>query len=344
MIHLTRLLVMLLVLIAFNTRGYSQHNNDSIRLVSEALKMIQFPDPEFNSSFVPNLDAKAIEDMGFEQPNSSVVVTFIMRDGIKINAQKFEHDSNTTVLLLHGTLSSSYTYNKMSGLLREATQAKVIAVDLRGHGQSEGIPGDVTTLNQYAEDLEDLISSLKKENSNEVIILAGHSMGGGIVLRHAETFSDTNIDAYLLFAPNLGNNAPTVSQELNLKSNFIKTHLSRGLGLKILNEYGIHTYDSLDVVYYNLPKQMPIRSYSYRSMQASFPLDHRKALRGITKPMLVLVGENDEAFVAEEYPSLINAYSSGDVFIVEDESHNGIRHNKVAMDKIGDWATVNKLR
>ena len=169
-------------------------------------------------------------------------------------------------------------------------------------------------------------------------------MGGGIVLRHAETFSDTDIDAYVLFAPNLGNNAPTVSQELNLKSNFIKTHLSRGLGLRVLNEFGIHTYDSLNVVYYNLPEQMPIRSYSYRSMQASFPKNYGKALRGITKPMLVLVGSNDEAFIAEEYPTLIKANSIGDVFVAEGESHNGIRHNKEAMDKVRDWVTVNKLK
>ena len=290
MIHLIRLLITLIVWIVVCRVGYSQQNTDSIRLVNEALKLIQFPDPEFNSSFMPNLDAKAIDDMGFEQPNSSTVISFKMRDGIKIHAQKYEHDSNKTVLLLHGTLSSGYTYNKMSGLLREALHAKVIALDLRGHGQSEGMPGDVTTLNQYAEDLDDLISAIIKENPNEVIILAGHSMGGGIVLRHAETFSDTDIDAYVLFAPNLGNNAPTVSQELNLKSNFIKTHLSRGLGLRVLNEFGIHTYDSLNVVYYNLPEQMPIRSYSYRSMQASFPKNYGKALRGITKPMLVLVG------------------------------------------------------
>lgn len=344
MIHLSRFLVILLILITFNTIGYSQQSNDSIRLINDALKMIQFPDPEFNSSFVPNLDTKAIGDMGFEQPNSSAVVTFKMRDGIKIHAQKFEHDSNSTVLLLHGTLSSSYTYNKMSGLLREAIQAKIIAVDLRGHGQSGGIPGDVTTLNQYAEDLEDLILAIKKENPKEVIILAGHSMGGGIVLRHAETFTETNIDAYLLFAPNLGNNAPTVSQELNLESDFIKTHLSRGLGLKVLNEFGIHKYDSLKVVYYNLPEQMPIRSYSYRSMQASFPADYRKALRSISKPMLVLVGENDEAFIAQEYPTLIKAYSTGDIFLIEGESHNGIRHNNDAMDKVREWVTINKLR
>ena len=344
MIHLTRLLVILIISIVFNTTIYAQQNTDSIRLVSEALKMIHFPDPEFKSAFVPNMDAKAIADMGFKQPNTSAVLKFKMRDGVQIYAQKYNHDSNTTVILLHGTLASSYTYNKMSGLLRESTQAKVLAVDLRGHGQSEGIPGDVTTLNQYAEDLDDLISAIKKQNPNEVIILAGHSMGGGIVLRHAETFPETSIDAYVLFAPNLGNNAPTTSQELNLKSNFIKTHLSRGLGLRMLNEFGIHKYDSLQVVYYNLTEKMPIRSYSYRSMQASFPIDYHKALRAITKPLLVLVGSQDEAFIAEEYPLLIKAYSRGKAYLIEGETHNGIRHNQEAMDKVFDWVTINKLR
>lgn len=344
MIHLTKLLLILIISIVFKTTMYAQQNSDSIRLVNEAIKMIQFSDPEFKSAFIPNMDAKAIADMGFEQPNTSGILKFEMRDGVQIHGQKYEYDSKKTVLLLHGTLASSYTYNKMAGLLREATQASVIAVDLRGHGQSEGTPGDVSTLNQYAEDLEDLIKCIKLESPNEVIILAGHSMGGGIVLRHAETFSDTDIDAYVLFAPNLGNNAPTVSQELNLKSNFIKTHLSRGLGLRMLNEFGIHKYDSLHVVYYNLPEQMPIRSYSYRSMQASFPVDYREALRRITKPMLVLVGSQDEAFIAEEYATLIKAYSIGDVFLAEDESHNGIRHNKEAMDKVRDWVTVNKLK
>ncbi|WP_142784088.1 hypothetical protein [Changchengzhania lutea] len=149
-------------------------------------------------------------------------------------------------------------------------------------------------------------------------------MGEGIVLKHAETFPETNVDAYLLFTPNLGNNAPTTSQDLNLKSNFIKTHLTRGLGLKMLNEFGIHTYDSMHVVFYNSPEQMPIRSYSYRSMQASFPVDYKKALQSVSKPLLVLTGSKDEAFIAEEYAVAINSYSKGDHYIVEGETHNGI--------------------
>lgn len=343
MIHITRLVIALVIFIITSAKLISQEHSDSLRAVTEALKMIQFPEPQFEAPFSPIITQKGIEDMGFDQPYTSEVVKFKMRDSIQIHGQNYTHDANRTILLLHGTLATSFTYNKMSGLLREAAQANVIAIDLRGHGQSGGIPGEVSTSNQFAEDLNDIISDIKKQRPNHAIILAGHSMGGGIVLRHAETYPETKVDAYLLFAPNLGNNAPTTSQDLNLKSNFIKTHLSRGLGLKMLNEFGIHTYDSMHVVFYNLPEQMPIRSYSYRSMQASFPIDYKRALQSVSKPMLVLVGSQDEAFIAKEYAVVINSYSKGEYFMAEGETHNGIRHNSEAMIKIKNWINNTKF-
>lgn len=316
----------------------AQTDSDSVFIAEQALKMIAFPEPEFKEPFSnADLSPKAIADMGFEQPNRSVSVKFRMRDGASIHAEKYELQSEKTIILLHGTLASSYTYNKMSGLLRESAGAEVIAVDLRGHGQSEGTPGDVSTLNQYAEDLEDIICSVKKSRPGQKIILAGHSMGGGIVLRHKETFPETDISAYILFAPNLGNNAPTTRTELDLKNNFIKSHLSRGLGIRMLNEIGIHTYDSLKVVFYNLPLQMPLHSYSYRSMQAAIPIDYKHALRSIDKPLIVLVGGADEAFISQEYVPLFNAYSKGECHIIPGETHNGIRHNHEGMALIGLW-------
>jgi len=228
-------IILLLTLLLWKATLLAQSHTDSLSIVQEALQLIEFPEPEFSIPYIPTPSPKDIADMGFEQPYQSVVTKFEMRDGIQIHGQKYEHSAEKTVLLLHGTLASSYTYNKMAGLLREALEAEVIAIDLRGHGQSGGVPGDVSNMNQYAEDLDDIIASIQVENPDAPIILAGHSMGGGIILRHAETFPKTEIDGYLLFAPNLGGNAPTTSQELDVNSNFMKMHLSRGLGLRLLN-------------------------------------------------------------------------------------------------------------
>lgn len=340
---IVRTAAIFLFLLSWNDALFAQVNADSLRVVREALQMIAFPKPEFNEPFMPDLSPEAMADLGFEQPYQSKAVKFQVRDGAQIHGQKYEHTSNKTILLLHGTLGSSYTFNKTSGLLREVLEANVIAIDLRGHGQSAGRPGDVSTPNQYAEDLDDIIASIRTENPDETILLAGHSMGGGIVLRHAETFPNTQVDGYLLFAPNLGNSAPTTSRNLDLDNNFIKSHLSRGLGLRMLNEYGIHQYDSLEVVFYNMPEQFPLRSYSYRSMEASVPTDYRQALRMTDQPLLMLVGSEDEAFVAEEYPPLFKAYSQGECYLIEGETHNGIRHSKVAMERIRNWAVESGL-
>jgi hypothetical protein len=56
MIRLTRLILILIISIATTTIGYAQQQTDSILLDNEALKMIHFPNPEFKSAFVPNMD------------------------------------------------------------------------------------------------------------------------------------------------------------------------------------------------------------------------------------------------------------------------------------------------
>ena len=317
---------------------------DSIRTIREALQLIELPDPAFSTSLTVAPSPKDIADMGFEQPNTSEAVTFTMRDGIQIHGQRYAHDAKRTVLLIHGVLSNSYTFNKMAGLLRKALGAEIIAIDLRGHGWSGGTPGDINTSNQYAEDVDDMLTAIQKVQPTQEIILAGHSMGGGIALRHAESFPETPVSGYLLFAPNLGPNSPTTTKTLELQNNFIKVHLARSIGLKMLNDYGIHTYDSLKVVFYNLPEAMPVRSYSYRSMEASVPQNLYHTLRGIEQPMLVLAGSKDEAFIAAEYPSLIQAYSNGQCVIVEGETHNGIRHHEAAMQAVATWAAEHLIR
>jgi alpha-beta hydrolase superfamily lysophospholipase len=98
----------------------------------------------------------------------------------------------------------------MSGLLRKAADAEVISLDLRGHGQSSGRPGDVDYVGQYTDDLADVIKKVKHERPDDKIILAGHSMGGGIILRYVQRQELPRADAYLLFAPSLGHNAPTL--------------------------------------------------------------------------------------------------------------------------------------
>ena len=49
---------------------------------------------------------------------------------------------------------------------------------------------------------------------------------------------------------------------------FLKVHIARIIGLKMLNSVGVHDYDSLPVLFFNLPDESPIKKYSYRSNES----------------------------------------------------------------------------
>lgn len=327
---------------AQNANGTKSDDNEStIEKAYELMyKLVHKAEPTFKPYEPKPIDPQALADMGFEQVYESIPVKIRVRDGKDLFAQKFTSQSNVTILLLHGMLSSSYTMNKMAGLLREASNAEVIAIDLRGHGQSAGRPGDVEYIDQFADDLSDIINILKKEKPKSKIILAGHSMGGGIAIRYAQKKESLHVDGYLLFAPLLGHTSPTLPTTTTVEAQsepFMKIHFDRIIGLKMFNGLGVHTYDSLNVLFFNLPPGMPLTQYSYRSNVSMAPDDYKDGLKAVKKPMLVIVGDKDEAFVASEFKPAITQYSTGEIVLIEGSTHNGVRHSSTAMDAVKSW-------
>lgn len=322
----------------------SETLKDSASIVQEALALIHTPEPEFENPPATTMDPEAFADLGFEQPYSFHETYFETRDGEKLFARHFLAESKTTILLSHGVLGDSYLFNKMSGLLREATGAEVYALDIRGHGQSGGRPGDVDYIGQYDDDLADVVSYIKQEKPDHKIIIAGHSMGGGISLRYAMRDDFPEVDGYLLTAPTLGHINPTMRTEsAGPEESFLKLHIQRIIGLTMLNSVGNHEYDSLNVLFFNLPENSPVSRYSHRSNVSNAPADYRDGLKVINKPLLVIVGTEDEVMDASKFKPVIENYSNGELLIVDGASHNGIRHSEEAMTKIKDWAKSNKL-
>lgn len=319
---------------------YFGGNKDS--LIKEATQLIYTPEPTFKQANQPTeLNPEAIADMGFEQVYKSETRYFTVRNNKRIFAYRFPNQSENTIVLIHGVASSSYMYNKTAGLLQEATQVEIYAIDLRGHGQSDGNSGDVDYINQYVDDLADIIKEIRKEKPNGKIIIAGHSMGGGVALRYAMEKQYEQPDGFLLFAPLIGHNSPAF-QKIKATENiaeepFMKIHIERIIGLTMLNEIGNHDYDSLPVLFFNLPETVPLRKYSHRANTSMTPKDYVTGLKAVKAPMLVLIGSNDEAFSAEELQKAILENSSGKVHIIDKATHNGVRHNTQSFNFIKDW-------
>jgi alpha-beta hydrolase superfamily lysophospholipase len=202
----------------------------------------------------------------------------------------------------------------------------------------------VDYIGQYEDDVADVITTIRNERPNGRLILAGHSMGGGIALQFAQLADAPTVDGYLLFAPHLGTNAPTMSQQdpetAEMAAAYSQLHVPRLIGLIMLNNVGIEALNHLDTLYFNLTDEVT-HVYSFGATVNSSPTEYEAALSAVDAPMLVVVDSNDEAFVADQFPIAITAYSDGEVHIINGENHNSIVESAEAMTVIENWLAVN---
>ncbi len=86
-----------------------------------------------------------------------------------------------TIVLVHGITQDSSTWEPLADHL--ADRARLIAVDLPGHGESD-LPAGDHSLGSYAAAVRDLMLALEEPRAT----LVGHSLGGGVVLQFAYQF------------------------------------------------------------------------------------------------------------------------------------------------------------
>lgn len=86
-------------------------------------------------------------------------------------------------LLVHGLAEHSGRYEDFVAHFRAAGVA-CYALDLRGHGLSDGKRVHVDSFDDYRRDVEAVREVVQRHHPDLPLFLVGHSMGGVIVLRH----------------------------------------------------------------------------------------------------------------------------------------------------------------
>lgn len=102
--------------------------------------------------------------------------------------------------LVHGFGEHSGRYEHMAKHLN-ANGVSVLAIDLRGHGQTESPRGVCRNYSDFTSDLDALLAQSKTLYPDLPHYLFGHSMGGGLVLHHGLNKANSNLDGYLVSAP-----------------------------------------------------------------------------------------------------------------------------------------------
>ena len=108
-----------------------------------------------------------------------------------------------SVLLIHGLGEHSGRYQHVAEFFLQSGFA-VFAIDLRGHGHSDGQRGHVDQYQEYLTDVKTLIDYVRQQTPGLPRFLVGHSLGGLIVLTYALTYSD-DITAVIASAPAVRN-------------------------------------------------------------------------------------------------------------------------------------------
>jgi len=118
---------------------------------------------------------------------------YLARDGVKLGFEE-AGSGDPPILLVHGwTCDHTYMAPQLAHLCRTH---RVIAVDLRGHGQSDKPQQDYTML-AFADDLVWLCNQLKVKKP----VVIGHSMGGVIAVELAARFPEVPSAVVTLDSP-----------------------------------------------------------------------------------------------------------------------------------------------
>jgi alpha-beta hydrolase superfamily lysophospholipase len=107
-------------------------------------------------------------------------------DGVALYAQEWRPDAQAkgVVCVVHGLGEHGGQYvNAAEALVKQ--DIAVVAIDLRGHGRSEGRRGHTASYNVLLDDVDALLAGAAELYCGAPRFLYGQSLGGNVVINHA---------------------------------------------------------------------------------------------------------------------------------------------------------------
>jgi len=103
----------------------------------------------------------------------------------RLHCLEWNPDGAQAIVLLHGNSANAWWWQPAAEAMRPAGM-RMLALDLRGHGDSGWVRPPAYAPADYADDLARLIERLRLEHP----VVIGHSMGGIAVLAFAERYGE----------------------------------------------------------------------------------------------------------------------------------------------------------
>ncbi len=277
-------------------------------------------------------------------PQATELETFEARDGASLALRHYPAAAPVALVLFHGSGGHSLYLSELAASIANAGVAEVYTPDLRGHGADPERRGDIDYIDQLEHDAADLIAEIRRRSPGAAVVVGGHSSGGGLAIRLAGADVAEAPDGYLLLAPFLQHDAPTVRPN---SGGWAKPKTGRIVVLSILNGFGVTALNGLTALEFDRPPGsrtgLETDAYSYRLMTGFAPRDYRTDLQRLRAPTLVLVGDRDEAFVADAFAGVFGEWAPhARVDLVPSAGHIGLVFEPAVREAVVAWlAEVN---
>ena len=272
------------------------------------------------------------------EPVDVPLQTYRAEDGTELGYRYFPAKTADAplVILIHGSGWHGGSYQWLARQISAGGDIAVAVPDLRGHGPAPARRGDVDYIGQLEDDVAALAHQLLKPGQK--FILAGHSSGGGLVIRFAGGKWGSMLDGAVLMSPFLKYDAPTMRENAG---GWAHPLIRRAIGLTILDAMGIHALDGLTVVTFQFPKSVlegPLgnTATTHYSQRLNVSYAPRRDYRGdVAKlpPFLLVAGKEDEAFKADQFePVLSSANPKGEYHLLDGVNHLGLINTQQTAD------------
>ena len=243
--------------------------------------------------------------------------TFTTRDDLELFTRTWTPDGDPErgMLIVHGMGEHSGRYGHVARFFVDRGYA-VSAIDLRGHGQSDGTKVHVDSFNDYVDDLQEVVESGLVRTDLPWVIY-GHSLGGFISAYYLGE-DRPHPDAAVLSAPPVAPEIPTalrmaiqvlgrVAPKVALPNPFAGEQLSR-------DETVGDAYFADPLVYTKTTAGMALQTFFLAQDRGL------KMIKSITTPTLVIHGADDTLNLPSASAPLASVAS------VERRVYPGLRH------------------
>ncbi len=166
---------------------------------------------------------------------STTPFTLTTRDNLTLRGSKYTVDhAGAVVCLIHGL---GEHYQRYAHVIEAFNRhgLSFYAMDLRGHGQSDGPRGHTPSYHHLLDDIDLLVELAEKENPALPLVLYGHSMGGNLALNYLLLRDSADFAGGLITSPWLRLTHPPKGPLLWLAhiGNKLLPTLAQGNGLKV---------------------------------------------------------------------------------------------------------------